>query len=179
MSLLVTLWNDWFLSVICLGVAALVPIVYGYLKYTTRSPVFLDPFIFKELPLIDKRVLSYNTRLFRWVGLDLPSGQQAPDKITGSLVPSLCHADSDCQRSTLFSAYPSASTSPSKHRIPTAKTSLDLTPQPQMMTLLDTWTLSSKYILRAKCLNTLTSLRLDKPCCSRAQRVGTPMKQEA
>ena len=65
MGLLVTLWDDWFLSVICLAVAALIPIIYGYLKLTTRSPVFLDSAMFKELPLIDKKVLSYNTRLFR------------------------------------------------------------------------------------------------------------------
>lgn len=65
MGLLFTLWNDWFLSVICLAVAALLPIIYGYLKLTTRIPVFLDPAVFKELPLIDRKVLSYNTRLFR------------------------------------------------------------------------------------------------------------------
>lgn len=65
MGLLVTLWDDWFLSLICLAVAALLPITYGYLKLTTRIPIFLDPAIFKELPLIDKQVLSYNTRLFR------------------------------------------------------------------------------------------------------------------
>lgn len=59
------LWDDWFLSVICLAVAALVPVVYGYLKFSSRKPLFLDPAVFKELPLIEKKVLSYNTRLFR------------------------------------------------------------------------------------------------------------------
>lgn len=48
-----------------MAVAACLPIIYGYLKLTTRIPAFLDPAIFKELPLIDKKVLSYNTRLFR------------------------------------------------------------------------------------------------------------------
>ena len=66
MGLLLTLWTDWFLSVICLAIAALVPILYAFLRHTSRSPVFLNPAIFKELPLIDKKVLSYNTRLFRY-----------------------------------------------------------------------------------------------------------------
>ena len=65
MSLLVSLWNDWFLSVICLAVAALIPVVYLLLKSTAKRPTFLEPNLFKELPLIDKKVLSYNTRLFR------------------------------------------------------------------------------------------------------------------
>ena len=65
MGLLITLWNDWFLSVICLAIAALLPIIYGYVKLTTQNAVFLDPAVFKELPLIDKKVLSYNTRFFR------------------------------------------------------------------------------------------------------------------
>lgn len=65
MSLLVSLWNDWFLSVICLAVAALIPVVYLVLRSTTKRPTFLEPNLFKELPLIDKKVLSYNTRLFR------------------------------------------------------------------------------------------------------------------
>ncbi len=65
MGLLVSLWNDWFLSVICLAVAALIPVVYLVLKSTTKRPTFLEPNLFKELPLIDKKVLSYNTRLFR------------------------------------------------------------------------------------------------------------------
>ena len=65
MVLSVAFWNDWFLSVICLAVAALVPVIYGYVKFTARKPVFLDPAVFKELPLVEKKVLSYNTRLFR------------------------------------------------------------------------------------------------------------------
>ena len=65
MTPLVSLWNDWFLSVICLAVAALIPVVYLVLKSTTKRPVFLEPNLFKELPLTDKKVLSYNTRLFR------------------------------------------------------------------------------------------------------------------
>ncbi len=65
MSLLVGLWNDWFLSVICLAVAALIPVVYLLLKSTAKRPTFLEPNLFKELPLIDKKVLSYNTRMFR------------------------------------------------------------------------------------------------------------------
>ncbi|DBA82345.1 hypothetical protein WJX79_011010 [Trebouxia sp. C0005] len=81
MSSLVSLWNDWFLSVICLAVAALVPVVYLLLKSTTKRPTFLEPNLFKELPLIDKKVLSYNTRLFRFglptkdTLLGLPIGQ--------------------------------------------------------------------------------------------------------
>lgn len=81
MSLLVNLWNDWFLSVICLAVAALIPVVYLVLRSTTKRPTFLEPNLFKELPLIDKKVLSYNTRLFRFglptkdTLLGLPIGQ--------------------------------------------------------------------------------------------------------
>lgn len=81
MSLLVSLWNDWFLSVICLAVAALIPVVYLVLRSTTKRPTFLEPNLFKELPLIDKKVLSYNTRLFRFglptkdTLLGLPIGQ--------------------------------------------------------------------------------------------------------
>ena len=66
MSALADLWNDWFLSVICLAIAAVIPIVYLYFKRATKLPVFLDASVFKELPLIDKKVLSYNTRLFRY-----------------------------------------------------------------------------------------------------------------
>ncbi len=65
MSLLVSLWNDWFLSVICVAVAALIPVGYLLLISTAKRPTFLEPNVFKELPLIDKKVLSYNTRLFR------------------------------------------------------------------------------------------------------------------
>ena len=65
MGLLVAVWDDWFLIVICLAVLAPLPVIYGFLKLTTRVSVFLDPAMFKELPLIDKKVLSYNTRLFR------------------------------------------------------------------------------------------------------------------
>ncbi|DBA82997.1 hypothetical protein WJX77_007476 [Trebouxia sp. C0004] len=81
MSILVSLWTDWFLSAICLAVAALIPVVYLVLKSTTKRPTFLEPNIFKELPLIDKKVLSYNTRLFRFglptkdTLLGLPIGQ--------------------------------------------------------------------------------------------------------
>lgn len=81
MGLAVDFWNDWFLSLICLGVALLIPAVYLILKQTTNAPVFLEPSIFKELPLIDKKVLSYNTRLFRFglptkkTILGLPIGQ--------------------------------------------------------------------------------------------------------
>lgn len=66
MSALTNLWNDWFLTVICLAVAAVIPVVYLYCKSATQRPVFLDAGVFKELPLIDKKVLSYNTRLFRY-----------------------------------------------------------------------------------------------------------------
>ncbi len=72
MSLLVDLWNGWYLSVICLGVAALLPVVYLFLNRTSKAPVFLNASIFKELPLIDKKVLSYNTRLFRFVASPAP-----------------------------------------------------------------------------------------------------------
>lgn len=65
MGVLVAVWNDWFLSVICLAVAALVPVISAYARFTARKPAFLDPTVFKELPLIEKKVLSYNTRLFR------------------------------------------------------------------------------------------------------------------
>jgi len=81
MSLLVSLWNDWFLSVMCLAVAALIPVVYLLLKSTAKRPTFLEPNLFKELPLIDKKVLSYNTRMFRFglptknTLLGLPIGQ--------------------------------------------------------------------------------------------------------
>ena len=54
------------MSVICLVVAAVIPVVYLYCKSATQRPVFLDAGVFKELPLIDKKVLSYNTRLFRY-----------------------------------------------------------------------------------------------------------------
>ena len=72
MSAVADLWNDWFLSVICLAVAAVLPVVYLCFKSATKRPVFLDASVFKELPLIDKKVLSYNTRLFRCTALLVP-----------------------------------------------------------------------------------------------------------
>ena len=67
MSVFIELCNNWFLSLICLAVVALIPTVYFYLKQSTNKLVFLDPSVFKELPLVDKKVLSYNTRLFRCI----------------------------------------------------------------------------------------------------------------
>lgn len=89
MSAVADLWNDWFLSVICLAVAAVLPFVYLCFKIATRRPVFLDASVFKELPLIDKKVLSYNTRLFRFglptkdTLLGLPIGQHITFKAKG------------------------------------------------------------------------------------------------
>ena len=53
------------------GVLALVlaPLVlyqaYGWLNSSKKGPIFLDPSVFKELPLIDRKELSHNTRQFR------------------------------------------------------------------------------------------------------------------
>ena len=53
------------------GVLALVlaPLIlyqaYGWVNSGKKEPVFLDPSAFKELPLIDRKELSHNTRRFR------------------------------------------------------------------------------------------------------------------
>ena len=65
MTLLEDLWTNWSVSLICTVVALSLPLLYFLARRTTKAPTFLDPTVFKHLPLIEKKVLSYNTRLFR------------------------------------------------------------------------------------------------------------------
>lgn len=66
MTLLENLWSEWSISLICSVVALLIPLVYLLTTRNASAPTFLDPNVFKELPLIEKKALSYNTRLFRY-----------------------------------------------------------------------------------------------------------------
>ena len=65
MEALAHIWEQWSFTALCLATA-----LTGVLLYTTLTPyiktlVFLDPDQYKELPLIDKKMLSHNTQLFR------------------------------------------------------------------------------------------------------------------
>ena len=64
MTVLDILSNRYVIGILCLATALLVRLVFVNPKLAPRK-TFLEPSIFKELPLIDKKVLSHNTRLFR------------------------------------------------------------------------------------------------------------------
>ena len=65
MAALDLLSNTWVIGAICISIALFVRFVIVNPKLQPK-PTFLEPSIFKELPLMDKKVLSHNTRLFRY-----------------------------------------------------------------------------------------------------------------
>lgn len=59
-------FSEWPLIALCLLTAVIGVILYLLFKPAVQTAVFLDPDQYKEVPLVDKRVLSHNTQLFRY-----------------------------------------------------------------------------------------------------------------